>query len=106
MFPIDLVLVLCFTACLFWCGDADWTGQTNEDCASLICSLLNKDKSATQNSIGGNSKNCSCVCHTPTVTTNTVNLSQYPTQQQATVALAFETPSTPARCIFRPPIAS
>lgn len=108
IFPTGFLLALCFTASLFWCGDAEClTGAGNEDCTSLICSLLDKhDASSTQNSLGGSSKDCSCVCHVPTVAAEPHGVSYVPTAQYYVSVVTSNIPSSLERLVYHPPIAS
>ena len=104
---LTVLLVLCFIASLICCGDADsLKGKSNEDFASLICSLLDRHESSAGNSLGSKTKDCSCVCHVPTLTANSIALSYCPPHQEIIPAANFTTTSAPTRIILRPPIAA
>lgn len=99
--------VICFTVSLFWCGDPDClSSSSKENCASLVCSLLSRHENSNQNPVTGNVKDCSCVCHLPTISPNTATLLYCPILRQSIVELTFAKISSPSHSIFRPPIAS
>lgn len=98
-----LLILVTFTLSLFWCGDPEClTGQSNEDCASLVCSLL--DKHETASSASGSTNDCSCVCHLPTITDSNIDLVFYPSQPLSFLPSAVVPPSIPTRLVYRPPI--
>ncbi len=101
-----LIIAVVFTLSLFWCGDPDClTGNSNEDCASLICSLLDKHGTASSTS-GTSSKDCSCVCHVPTVAGSHFDVAYYPSQHHSFLPVSVELPFGFDRLIYRPPLAS
>jgi hypothetical protein len=102
------LIAFAFTLSLFWCGDPEClSGTSNEDCSALICSLLDKhDTSSAQNSSGGSSNNCTCVCHIPTVTADAFVVRYVPTFQYFTPVVDSDTPSALERLVYRPPIAA
>jgi hypothetical protein len=103
----SILLLFCFTASLLWCGDADClTGMSNEDCASLICSLLNNHDSSRDNSLGTNAVDCSCICHLPALSTPVFDFSLSTNVLTSSFYSTFVVPSAPARLIYRPPIAA
>jgi hypothetical protein len=101
-----LLLVMCFTTCMFMCGDADClTGNGDENCASLLCSLLNRHDAASQNPASGADKDCSCVCHAPTITSSTFNFDYHPILHKNAFTVTGSIPSAPNRLIYHPPLA-
>jgi hypothetical protein len=49
---------------LFFCGDADCLqGGSDENCASLFCSVFAKHTSAASTSDSGQNDSCQCFCH-------------------------------------------
>src|SRR3990172_4503136 len=97
-------LVFCFTVTLLWCGDAECLkGNSTDDCASLVCSLLNKHNPSDLNSTNRSLDDCSCVCHVPTVTTSQVDFLLRLSFQTVTSTETSRIFSTPNRLIYRPP---
>ncbi len=102
---ISTLLIVCFTAALFWCGDAECMSGTDEDgCASLVCSLLCGGASPKDGESDGGTKDCSCVCHVPSVVPPPMN----PLSLQVADENWFEPflliPSISLRPVYRPPI--
>ena len=107
VYSANLLLVVVFTVSLFWCGDAEClAGSSHDNCASLICSLLNNHDTSTQDTSNSSTKNCSCVCHTLTVTGKITTFSYYPPVHQTHIESFHYTPSSPPHIIDHPPLAS
>lgn len=103
---VGFLLVLTFTLSLFWCGDPDClAGKSNEDCPSLVCSFLDKHDTSSSDA-SSPTKDCSCVCHIPSLSVNATTLSYYPALQQGVFELTLAEISSPSHSLFRPPIAS
>ncbi|HWP83129.1 MAG TPA: hypothetical protein VNN76_10795 [Bacteroidota bacterium] len=101
-----LLIAVVFTLSLFWCGDPDClTGNSNEDCASLICSLLDKHDTSSSTS-GASSNDCSCVCHVPTIAGGYFDVVSYSSQQYSFLPATTALPFGFDRLIYRPPVAS
>jgi hypothetical protein len=104
IYPIGVLLLACFTLSLLWCTDVDClTGTSDEECMALICSLLDKHNMPAEKSAAGNSKDCSCVCHAPTLSIRTFKFNYFPDTQRSIIVAAFTIPSTPSRPIYHPP---
>jgi hypothetical protein len=102
-----LLIVVCFTVSLFFCGDADClNGNSDEDCASLLCSLLNKHHVPSQGASGGNAKDCSCVCHLPIVLSPAFSLDYHPITCDNTLVVNLPFSSAPNRLVYHPPAAA
>jgi len=102
---VATLLVLCFTLSLFWCGDAACLdGGSDEACAALVCSLQSKHDSDGTSSLDGNSSDCSCVCHVPTVAGQLVSLHLNPSFEQSSVTQYLAILSIPRQQLYRPPI--
>ena len=103
---VGFLLVLTFTLSLFWCGDPDClAGKSNEDCASLVCSFLDKHDTSSSDA-SGPTKDCSCVCHIPSLSSNAPTLSYHPVLQKVVFELTLTEISSPSHSLFRPPIVS
>lgn len=101
------LLALGFAASMFMCGDADClTGAGDENCASLLCSLLSKHDAASQNAASGADKDCACVCHVPTVAGHIFNFSYHPVTQYNTAFATLQISSIPPRLVYHPPAAA
>jgi hypothetical protein len=102
-----LLIVVCFTASLFFCGDADClNGNSDENCASLLCSLLNKHGAPSQEASSGDAKDCSCVCHLPIVISPAFSLGYHPITSDNTLVANLPVPSAPNRIVYHPPAAA
>ncbi|MDZ7290317.1 MAG: hypothetical protein ONB44_08560 [candidate division KSB1 bacterium] len=101
----SLLLVICFTVSLLFCGDADClNGNSNEDCASLLCSLLNKhDASSSHDSFRGAGKDCSCVCHLPAVIPPVFGFDYHPLSLDNSLTAVTFVPAAPVRLVYHPP---
>jgi hypothetical protein len=98
------LLAFCFALSLFMCGDADClTGNGDENCASLLCSLLSKHDAASQNAASGASKDCSCVCHVPTAIVPIFSFCHYPASQYNRAVVSLQISSAPHRLVYHPP---
>lgn len=103
-FSIGVLLLILFIASLAWCGDADCPrGKSNDRCASLVCSLLNEHANRSENSKEGNAKACSCVCHSPTLSTQPLIFGYSPKGQPSSLFQSFDPPTTPTQRIYHPP---
>jgi len=97
------LLVVGFSVSMFMCGDADClTGNGDENCASLLCSLLNKHDAPSQDA-ASSAKDCSCVCHAPTITTSTFSFAYHPSSYENAFTLIVSVPSAPNRLVYHPP---
>jgi len=102
---VTLFQVLLLTLLLFWCGDADcWSGASDDQCASLICSLFANH--AGTNEGNGGSSDCTCVCHTPTMLVRVFDTNYHPPLLKAGIEITVSAPSAPPRLIYHPPLAS
>ncbi len=98
------LLVMCVTASMFMCGDAEClTGDGDENCASLLCALLSKHGAASQNATNGADQDCSCVCHVPTVVGAIFNFAYHPIAQYNVAAVVLQIFSTPPPLVYHPP---
>jgi hypothetical protein len=99
-----LILAVCFTVSMFMCGDANClAGDSNEDCASLLCSLLSKHNNASQNPSGDAAKECSCVCHLPTILTPALGFDFHPISHSHNLITSLRLPAAPNRLVYHPP---
>src|SRR5574342_744650 len=97
---VGVFFVVCFTVSMFMCGDDDClTGNGDENCASLLCSLLNKHAATSQNAASGADKDCSCVCHVPTIIAPVYNFSYHPIAQYNTAIVILQISSTHNRLV-------
>ncbi len=104
---IGFVLLLCFTASLLWCGDTNCIAETShDDCPSLICSLNSNGTHSSQNHPSGNTKECSCVCHVPSIVSSSINVLRFLTTQRNQADIVLHIPSPFGRPVYRPPIAA
>jgi hypothetical protein len=102
--PSGLPLIVVFAASLLWCGDADcWSGASDGQCASLICSLLANHGSQNENQAGHGSTECMCVCHMPTIPGNVFDAEQVLTAQTTSFEFSTFTPPSPTHSIYHPP---
>jgi hypothetical protein len=102
----DAFFVICFTISMFICGDADCLrGKSNENCVSLLCSLLHKHASPSQNSQSGAGNECSCVCHVLTIIGPTFSFNYHPMAQYNTAIVMLQISSAPNRLVYHPPAA-
>lgn len=101
-----LFIAAVFTLSLFWCGDPDClTGKSNEDCGSLICSLLDKHDASSSTS-GAGSNDCACVCHVPTIAVGHFNVVSYSSQQYLFQPLTIALHIGFDHLVYRPPVVS
>jgi hypothetical protein len=62
--PVSAIQVALLAISLIWCGESDCTGVgKSEDCSALVCIVLSKDASPTQDFSLNTLAACSCVCH-------------------------------------------
>jgi hypothetical protein len=102
--PSGLLLVTVFAASLLWCGDAAcWSGASDGQCASLICSLLTGHNTSNESHNGNCSVECMCVCHTPTILEIDFDNEHHLTAQNTAFEFTTSTPYSPARSIYHPP---
>jgi hypothetical protein len=102
--PAGLLLVSVFAASLFWCGDAAcWSGASDGQCASLICSLLTRHNTSNETHNGDCSAACMCVCHTPTILEIDFDIEHHLPAHNTAFEFTASTPYSPARSIYRPP---
>lgn len=102
-----LLLTICFAFSLFMCGDADClTGKSNEECVSLLCSLLNKHDLPSHGPFDVNAKDCSCVCHMPIVIASAFELNYPPISQDNSSKAILPVTSAPNRLVYHPPAAA
>lgn len=102
--PAGLLLVSVFAASLLWCGDAAcWSGASDGQCASLICSLLTRHNTSNESHNGDCSAACMCVCHTPTILEIDVDIEHHLPAHNTAFEFTASTPYSPARSIYRPP---
>ncbi|MCK6620830.1 MAG: hypothetical protein HUU32_10590 [Calditrichaceae bacterium] len=91
---------------LVFCGDADCLqGGPDNDCATLVCSLLGKHTTPAPASDGGSNDNCQCFCHQ---LIHLPNLTPYVVPCYSAAYYPHESPhfpSTPVYNIDRPPSA-
>jgi hypothetical protein len=103
---VRVFLLAMFMLSLIWCGDAEClTGESHDNCASLVCSLLNNRGSSDEDMSPSSSKDCCCVCSTLTATTTTAVFSYYPPVAQSHFEPVVSMPLFPARIIDHPPLA-
>ena len=62
--PVGWILASIFMVSLMWCGDVDCLTESAEDeCTSLICSLVASNHGPSRDEGGDDSSDCTCVCH-------------------------------------------
>lgn len=104
---IAFYLAFSFCASLFWCGDLDClSGKSNEDCSALMCSILKTHDLPSTASSTESSKDCSCVCHVPSLTSRSIQFTFSASAEASIFSEPSLAPSSPNRPVFRPPIAS
>ena len=104
--PVGSILAILFTVSLLWCGDADcWSGASDDQCASLICSLFANHAGSTQEE-HGDATECSCVCHTPTIPVLAFGVEYNPPVFNGTTDIVASVPLSPTRTIYHPPLAA
>lgn len=102
--PLGGLLAFSFIATMFVCGDIDClTGEGDGGCASLFCSLMNKHDEASQSAARAADRDCSCVCHVPTVIGPVFDFSFFPNAQYNTADIVLQIPSAPSRLVDHPP---
>ncbi len=107
LFALGLLVVFSFAVSQFYCGDAGClNGNSDENCASLLCSLLNKHEAASQHAASGANKDCSCVCHWPAVMTPVFIFAYHPTIHNHIFASSLFVHSIPNRLVYHPPAAA
>lgn len=98
------LLAFLFAVSMFMCGDAEClTGQGDSNCASLLCSLLDKHETSPQNPTSSADQDCSCVCHVLTIVGPIFNFKYFPVVKCNSDAVGVQIPSTPHRLIYHPP---
>jgi hypothetical protein len=103
---VTLVEVLLLTLALFWCGDANcWSGASDDQCSSLICSIFANHNGSSKGESSTHS-DCSCVCHIPTLMHHTTDIGYYPPVLTAGTNVSVSSLSAPPRPIYHPPLAS
>lgn len=102
--PAGLLLVVVFASSLLWCGDAAcWAGSSDDQCASLICSLLPSHATPHENHNDNCSTECMCVCHMPTIPAKASDTEHLLTGQTTSFEFAAFTPPYPTHPIYHPP---
>jgi len=102
---VTLFEVLLLTVSLLWCGDADcWSGSSDDQCSSLICSLFANHLESKED--GSASSDCSCVCHVPTMLARVCDTEYHPPVLNSGIEITIATPSAPSRPIYHPPLTS
>ncbi len=102
--PAGLLLVLVFMSSLVWCGDeACWSGTSDGQCASLICTLFANHDTPNENHNGNCSTQCMCACHMPTILGIASDTEHHLTAQITAYEFTTSTPSSPTRSIYHPP---
>jgi hypothetical protein len=87
---------------LFFCGDADCLQEAaNEECAALLCSLLNQHSAASQGPAGGADKDCSC--HMPTISGAIFSFNYHPITQFNNTAVTLQFFSAHNSLVYHPP---
>jgi len=100
----QILIVICFTASLFWCGDLDCaTGGNTDQCASLFCGIFGRHSDTKENTGLLGAKDCSCVCHVPAVPVTSSMGEDILTPQQTISTLTFASVVSPLRLIYHPP---
>ena len=62
--PVSAIQLTLLVVSLVWCGESECIGVgKSEDCSALVCIILSKDASPTQDFPLNTSATCSCVCH-------------------------------------------
>lgn len=102
------LLLALVVASLFWCGDIDcFDEEAGESCGSLVCALMKSGAPAgSQDTDASGSTSCSCVCHVPTVISQTAGTTTNLLSQAWAVPANLLPPALPSSLVFRPPIAS
>ncbi|MBF8295260.1 MAG: hypothetical protein HW389_1805 [Bacteroidetes bacterium] len=104
---IIVLIIICFTISLFWCGDADCiNGTSNDTCASLVCAFLGKHNTASNESSTENAAQCTCLCHVPIIEQVTEIVRHAQSVELALLPFSFAIPSAPTKVVYRPPIAA
>src|SRR3970040_285930 len=104
---VVVLITICFTISLVWCGDADCiTGTSDDNCASLVCSLLGKHKTPSDGSSTKNVAQCTCLCHVPMIEHMTAIFRHAQSVELAFLPYLFAIPSPPSKVVYRPPIAA
>jgi len=102
--PAGLLLAIVFATSLVWCGEAACRSGTSDDqCTSLICSLLDNHGTPDHGQKGNCSAECMCLCHMPTITGPAFDTEHDLTAQQTTFTFTASTPPSPDRSIYHPP---
>lgn len=104
---INIFILALFVVSTLWCGDSEcMTGDSNEACAALVCTLLGNHNGKTSDVSRNIQSECLCVCHTPTLTPIPIDGRFFSPVQTIVVVSLLKIPSAPNRLLFRPPIAS
>lgn len=104
--PVGSLLAILFTVSLLWCGDADcWSGSSDDQCASLICSLFINHSGSSQDGNGDSSTDCTCVCHMPTIPIHAFGFEYDPPVFNRGIDIVATVPPSPTRPIYHPPLA-
>lgn len=104
--PVGSLLTILFTVSLVWCGDAEcWSGSSDDQCASLICSLFANHNGSSKDESGTRS-DCACDCHVPTIVQHTCDTSYYPPVVNAGIDVVKSSLSAPPRPVYHPPLAA
>jgi hypothetical protein len=101
------LLLFCFIISLVWCGDADClSGEGNNNCASIVCSLMGKHDDQGTSTEQEDAPDCTCVCHLPSIPSNPLDFTIELTAERSSIHLLPFALETPAATPFRPPIAA
>jgi hypothetical protein len=102
---IFILLAICFVISLVWCGDISClNGTSDENCSSLLCNLSGNHSSSSDSAQNNSVDNCTCVCHTPTVTGQSCSVTLFLHSQNYCSEFTFHIPSSPNRLLYRPPL--
>jgi len=105
--PLSVIQLALQIIPLLWCGELDCVGAgKSEDGSSLVCIVLLKDASPTQDFSIDTSTACSCVCHLRALP-GAENFTSYVKALTPLSAVGLYTVlDQPSEPIIRPPIAS
>ncbi|MBI5021758.1 MAG: hypothetical protein HZB59_09990 [Ignavibacteriales bacterium] len=100
----NLVVVLCLTISMFWCGDINCFNDNNtEQCSTLVCEFIGSHQNSPSNPDDNHSDNCTCICHIPAIASVLSIVSSSFQPENNTVVISFSIPTAPVQNIYHPP---
>jgi len=105
LFPVATFLIVLVAVTLVWCGDAEcWTGESEDECTSLLCSLLSRDDPGSGDQGCASSPDCTCTCHLSIIPVSATVVDYHPPVFNGATDVVSSVPPPPIQPIYHPPI--